>query len=62
MLWVWRGVSGSRHLFDFGDEWRVRLTLRETTPADGGTYPRILQSVGAAPAQYPEVQDAQDAA
>jgi hypothetical protein len=40
------------YVFDFGDEWRVRLTLREVTASDGGHYPRVLESVGDAPAQY----------
>lgn len=41
------------YLFDFGDEWRVRLTLREIETADGGRYPRIVEGVGEAPPQYP---------
>jgi hypothetical protein len=58
-----RLTKGQRiaYLFDFGDEWRVRLTVRESGTADGGAYPRIVQSVGVAPPQYP-VEDAQDAA
>jgi hypothetical protein len=42
-------------VFDFGDEWRVRLTVRGTTDDDGGSYPRLLTEVGVAPPQYPEV-------
>jgi hypothetical protein len=49
------------YLFDFGDEWHVRLTLREITTADGDPYPRILESVGEAPPQYPDY-DADDEA
>jgi hypothetical protein len=41
------------YLFDFGDEWRVRLTLRGITADEGGAYPRVLESVGDAPPQYP---------
>jgi hypothetical protein len=37
------------YVFDFGDEWRVRLTLREITADDTGPYLRILESVGEAP-------------
>lgn len=49
------------YLFDFGDEWRVRLTLRQITAADGQAYPRLLESVGEAPPQYPDY-DEEDAA
>ena len=31
----------------------MRLTLREQTQPDGGTYPRVLQREGNAPPQYP---------
>ena len=50
------------YLFDFGDEWRVHLTLRQITADDGGKYPRLLESVGEAPPQYPEEADEEDAA
>jgi hypothetical protein len=50
------------YLFDFGDEWRVRLTLRRITPADGISYPRLLESVGESPPQYPDYEDEEDAA
>jgi Plasmid pRiA4b ORF-3-like protein len=51
------------YLFDFGDEWRVRLTLREVIADDGGPYPRLLESVGDAPPQYPDYdEDEADAA
>jgi hypothetical protein len=46
------------YLFDFGDEWRVLLGLRTVTADDGGRYPRLLESVGEAPPQYPDEQDA----
>jgi Plasmid pRiA4b ORF-3-like protein len=42
------------YIFDFGDEWRVRLTLRETRP---GGETGILDRKGEAPAQYPEYED-----
>jgi hypothetical protein len=45
------------YVFDFGDEWRVRLTLRRLVDDDGGTYPRLLQAVGEAPPQYPDYED-----
>jgi hypothetical protein len=50
------------YLFDFGDEWRVRLTLRQITADDLESYPRLLESVGDAPPQYPDCDDEQDAA
>jgi Plasmid pRiA4b ORF-3-like protein len=42
------------YLFDFGDQWRVLLTLRERSEADGGTYPRVVERVGSAPPQHGE--------
>jgi hypothetical protein len=51
------------YLFDFGDEWRVRLTLREVIADDGERYPCLLESVGDAPPQYPDYdEDEADAA
>jgi Plasmid pRiA4b ORF-3-like protein len=50
------------YLFDFGDEWRVRLTLRHIVAADGELYPRILESVGEAPPQYPDYDEEEEAA
>jgi hypothetical protein len=50
------------YLFDFGDEWRVRLMLREIETDDGGHYPRIVESVGEAPPQYAEYDEDEDAA
>jgi hypothetical protein len=39
------------YVFDYRDEWRVRLTLREIEADDGGHYPRVVESVGEAPPQ-----------
>ena len=46
-------MSGRRSptCFDYGDEWRVMLTLAKTVPAETGTYPRIVASRGEAPPQ-----------
>jgi len=44
------------YVFDFGDEWRVELRLRERTGADDGAYPRVLQRRGTAPPQYPRLE------
>jgi len=50
------------YLFDFGDEWRVRLTVRQITADDGQQYPRYLESVGDAPPQYPDYEDVEEVA
>jgi hypothetical protein len=55
-------VAGQKvaYIFDFGDEWRVRLTLTKVEPADERTYPRIVASRGDAPPQYPDYEDELD--
>lgn len=50
------------YLFDFGDEWRVRLTVRHIIADDGEPYPRVLESVGDAPPQYPDYEDVEEVA
>jgi len=40
------------YVFDFGDEWRVELTVADIGVDDGGSYPAVLELVGAAPPQY----------
>ncbi|MDP9133884.1 MAG: plasmid pRiA4b ORF-3 family protein [Actinomycetota bacterium] len=45
------------YVFDFGDEWRVRLTVKAIGAADGDEYPRILERLGEAPPQYPDPED-----
>ena len=40
------------YVFDFGDEWRVMLTVTAVEEADANPYPRILASRGEAPPQY----------
>jgi hypothetical protein len=40
------------YLFDFGDEWRVRLKLVEIRETSGAPATAILESRGAAPQQY----------
>jgi hypothetical protein len=39
------------YVFDFGDEWRVRLTVRERATA-AGEHPRVLELRGVPPPQY----------
>jgi hypothetical protein len=45
-------------LFDYGDEWHfiVKLVGVES-PSPGIKYPRVLESVGKAPMQYPEEEN-----
>lgn len=50
------------YLFDFGDEWRVALTLRQIIVEDGEPYPRLLESAGDAPPQYPDCEDVEEVA
>lgn len=48
-------------LFDYGDEWRFRVSLQSTgTKIAGARYPRIIATHGEAPEQYsyPEAEDA----
>jgi hypothetical protein len=41
-------------MFDYGDDWRFGVTLKEIRPAlDGEKLPKVLNSVGKAPMQYP---------
>lgn len=37
------------YLFDFGDQWRVRLIVREFAADDGGPHPRVIEGVGETP-------------
>jgi Plasmid pRiA4b ORF-3-like protein len=45
------------YLFDFGDEWRVVLTVAAIEAADDGRYPRVLERQGDAPPQYPDYEE-----
>jgi hypothetical protein len=45
------------YVFDFGDEWRVRLTVKAIDAADDDEYPRVLKRLGEAPPQYPDPED-----
>jgi hypothetical protein len=45
-------------LYDFGDEWRFRVEVIGTGPAEPGVvYPRVVSRIGTAPMQYPDVED-----
>lgn len=45
------------YVFDFGDEWRVLLTVKAIEPDDGHGYPRILGGTGDPPPQYPPLEE-----
>jgi hypothetical protein len=48
-------------LFDYGDDWLFRVTLRTIGKKSAKTrYPRIVATRGEAPAQYPEEDDDPD--
>jgi hypothetical protein len=55
-----RFARGERlaYVFDFGDEWRVLLTLKTIRADDGRPYPLVLAAVGDAPPQYGDEADA----
>jgi hypothetical protein len=40
-------------VFDYGDEWRVMLTLRGRIEHVGAASPRVIERCGTAPPQYP---------
>lgn len=43
------------YLFDYGDEWRFKVRVHEINPdaPEDVDYPRVVESVGEAPEQYP---------
>jgi Plasmid pRiA4b ORF-3-like protein len=49
--------AGARiaYIFDYGDEWRVMLTLRERVNGGNG-IPRVAERRGTPPAQYPPLE------
>jgi hypothetical protein len=48
-------------LFDYGDEWRFRVSLKATgTKLAKVRYPRVVAARGAAPPQYPDPDDIDD--
>ena len=44
-------------MFDFGDEWRVQLVVKERRPHAGEEMPQVLERRGSAPPQYPEDEE-----
>jgi Plasmid pRiA4b ORF-3-like protein len=45
------------YVFDFGDDWRVRLTVRERVVAEALDHPRVLELRGTPPPQYAAIDD-----
>ena len=45
------------YVFDFGDEWRVRLTVLERGAAEAVDHPRVLEVRGTPPPQYPALDE-----
>jgi pRiA4b ORF-3-like protein len=45
------------YVFDFGDDWRVRLTVRDRVAAEPGDHPRVLELRGTPPPQYAALDD-----
>lgn len=44
-------------LFDYGDNWEVEIAVNEIRDADDEAYPQVLERVGAAPPQYPPLDE-----
>ena len=46
------------YLFDYGDEWWHEITVEAVdAPQEKGKYPRVLNTRGASPPQYPDIED-----
>lgn len=56
---VWKNIGGKMlFLFDYGDNWQFIIELKGFGERQSKQkYPRVLQSVGKAPEQYPEVDE-----
>ncbi len=49
------------YLFDYGDDWTFEVQfLRREAAEKGARYPRVLESKGAAPEQYPDYDEEQE--
>jgi hypothetical protein len=54
---AWPSVQRIGYLFDFGDDWRVRLTVRERIDVEAGDHPRVLELRGTPPPAYAAIDD-----
>jgi hypothetical protein len=53
-----RPKQAFNYLFDYGDEWWHEITVEEIdAPQEKGKYPRMLESHGESPPQYPDLDD-----
>ena len=52
-------VNGSKlaYLFDYGDEWRLLLTVVDTWPAADHSYPMLVDAEGIPPPQYLDLDE-----
>ncbi|MER9164719.1 hypothetical protein [Mesorhizobium sp. M0715] len=48
--------SAITFLYDYGDEWRFRVEVIGQAQPDAN-YPRIINKIGKAPPQYPDIDD-----
>ena len=52
-------MKGSKlaYLFDYGDEWRLLLTVVDTWPAADHPYPMLVDAEGIPPPQYLDLDE-----
>jgi hypothetical protein len=48
------------YLFDFGDEWRLVVTVVERWEAGDDCYPQLVEAEGVVPPQYAPLEDEDD--
>lgn len=49
------------YLFDFGDEWWHEITVEAVdAPVEKGKYPRVVDTRGESPPQYPDEEEEDD--
>ena len=45
------------YLFDYGDEWHFEVELLKERHSEKALYPRIIDTRGEAPQQYPDIEE-----
>jgi hypothetical protein len=45
------------YLFDYGDDWRVKIVVRDVARELDEDLPHVLDRVGEAPPQYPQLEE-----
>ena len=48
------------YVFDYGDEWRVGITVKAESDSPEAPLPRVLERVGEAPPQYPPLEEQEE--